>query len=256
MKLNIAIIQLDIIWENIQQNLDVLESMFNELDDSIDLVLLPEMFLTGFSMNIEQIAVSIDGVEVVKLKEWSKKKNLAILGSLAVKKNDKVYNSALFIKPNGEITIYNKRHLFRMGEEDNYFEKGDHRTIVDFKGIRIMPQICYDLRFPVWSRNRNDYDLLVYMANWPGSRQKVWNVLLEARAIENQSYTVGINRVGEGGGIKYLGGSKLVDYKGIVVKDLELNSNAYCVLQLDINKQNNFRTKFPAHQDSDEFNIL
>ncbi len=256
MEFKIAIIQYDIQWELIKENMKFLESLFNKIDSSIDLVILPEMFLTGFSMNVDRNSVELEGEEITWLKEQSQKKDVAILGSLAVKENGKVFNRALFIQPDGHIEQYNKRHLFRMGGEDNYYSKGIVRTVIVYKNIRILPQICYDLRFPVWSRNKNDYDLLIYMANWPASRQKVWDILLPARAIENQSYTIGVNRVGKGGGLDYVGGSKVIDFKGDFVCCLEDQSNIMEIVSIDIEKQDAFRKKFPAYLDSDTFSII
>lgn len=256
MILTVAIIQYDIVWENVEANKIYLESIFNKLDDSVDIVILPEMFLTGFSMNVAKTSMEIDGEEINWIKAWSKKKNVVILGSLAIKNNDKVYNSALFVEPDGLIHQYNKRHLFRMGEENKSFTQGVERIVVNYKGIRILPLICYDLRFPVWSRNQNDYDLLIYMANWPASRQQVWDILLPARAIENQSYTIGVNRVGDGDGLLYIGGSKVVDYKGNIVADIQSQMQKVEVIQLDFNNQGIFRKKFPSFLDSDEFSII
>ncbi len=255
MEFKIAIIQYDIQWELIKENMEFLESLFNKFVSSIDLVILPEMFLTGFSMNVDSNSIELEGEEVAWLKEQSKKKNVAILGSLAVKENGKVFNRALFIQPDGNVVQYNKRHLFRMGGEDKYYTNGIERTVITYKNIRILPQICYDLRFPVWSRNKNDYDLLIYMANWPASRQKVWDILLPARAIENQSYTIGVNRVGNGGGLGYIGGSKVVDFKGDIVCDLEDQFNIMEIVSIDIEKQDAFRKKFPVYLDSDNFSI-
>ena len=255
MNLNIAIIQYDIVWESIDENIRFLESKFNEIEDSVDLIILPEMFLTGFSMNVNANAVDIKGKEVNWLIKWAKTKKTAILGSLAIKDCDNVYNSALFVHPDGLISQYNKRHLFRMGGEEKYYTKGTERNVITYKGIRILPLICYDLRFPVWSRNRNDYDLLIYVANWPASRQKVWDVLLPARAIENQCYTIGVNRVGEGGNVKYIGGSKVFDFKGDILSDLDCESQGIGEVKINFEQQILFRKKFPAYLDADNFSI-
>ncbi len=256
MTLTIAIVQYDIVWENIRENQIHLEAIFNKIEDSVDLIVLPEMFLTGFSMNVRKNALEIDGDEIRWLKEWAKNKNTAFLGSLAIKSGSKVYNSALFINPDGELISYNKRHLFRMGREDKYYTKGTERIVISYKGVRILPQVCYDLRFPVWSRNRNDYDLLIYMANWPGSRQNVWDILLPARAIENQSYTIGVNRIGEGGKLLYNGGSKVIDYKGVEVLSMLNEQEEFKLITIDLKKQQLFREKFPAYQDADNFLII
>lgn len=256
MKLKIAIIQFDIVWEDIKENLNIIESKLALINDDVDLVILPEMFLTGFTMNVAKSAILIDGEEISQIKKWAQIKNVAIMGSLAIEKQSKVYNTAIFVEPTGTISSYNKRHLFRMGGEEKFFEPGDQRIIIEFQGVRILPLICYDLRFPVWSRNQNDYDLLVYMANWPASRQKVWDTLLSARAIENQTYVIGVNRIGDGGSVHYTGGSKVVDFKGdevVCVNSIKLDTE---IIELSFDKQNDFRTKFPTYLDADRFKIL
>ena len=256
MKLKIAIIQFDIVWEDIKKNLTIIESKLKHINDDVDLIILPEMFLTGFSMNVAKNAVYMDGDEISKVKEWAATKNMAIMGSLAINKNDKIYNTAIFVEPNGKVKTYSKRHLFRMGGEEKYFVPGDQRVVIEYLGVRIMPLICYDLRFPVWSRNKNDYDLLVYVANWPASRQKVWDTLLCARAIENQTFVVGVNRVGDGDGIFYSGGSKVVDYKGDDFCCVDVLTQDITVCELNFEKQNIFRSKFPTYLDADSFKII
>ncbi|MCW3804919.1 amidohydrolase [Plebeiibacterium marinum] len=256
MKLDIVIIQLDIDWEDFDANQRKVESLINDCEEGVDLVLLPEMFLSGFSMDVNRIAVKEDGDEVRWLKKCARKKGVAIMGSLAVKTGDEVYNSALFVNPLGEVFTYNKRHLFRMGGESKRFSKGDKRVVIEYKGVKILPLICYDLRFPVWSRNQNDYDVIIYMANWPRSRHEVWDVLLRARAIENQSYVIGVNRIGTGGGIFYSGGSKLIDFKGDVCLDMDESMMISEKISIDINKKNSFKDEFPVYLDSDLFNII
>ncbi len=255
MKLKIAIIQFDIVWEDIKKNLTIIESKLKHINDDVDLIILPEMFLTGFSMNVAKNAVFIDGEEISKIKEWAATKNMAIMGSLAINRKNKIFNTAIFVEPNGKVTAYNKRHLFRMGGEEKYFVAGNQRVVIEYLGVRIMPLICYDLRFPIWSRNKNDYDLLVYVANWPASRQKVWDTLLCARAIENQTYVVGVNRIGKGEGIYYTGGSKVVDFKGDEVFCISGTIQNIKVIELNFEKQNIFRSKFPTYLDADRFEI-
>jgi len=162
-------------------------------------VFLPEMFATGFSMNVSELAEPMNGETVNWMKKRCSEHQLALCGSLIIQENGNFYNRMLFVEPSGKTSFYDKRHLFTMGNEESHFQAGTERLIVDYKGWRICPLICYDLRFPVWARNRNEYDLLVYSANWPQARTEVWNTLLKARAIENQCYVVGVNRVGADG---------------------------------------------------------
>ncbi|WP_200871263.1 nitrilase-related carbon-nitrogen hydrolase [Saccharicrinis fermentans] len=177
-------------------------------------------------------------------------------GSQAIEENGKVYNRALFVTPDKQVRYYDKRHLFSPGQEDLHYTQGKQRTVLTYKGVRILPQICYDLRFPVWSRNGSDYDLAIYVANWPTVRKDVWDVLLKARAIENQCYVCAVNRVGEGGGIHYSGASQVIDFKGRVLLNMnhKFNSIAYC--RLDMLSLVSFRKKFPTYSDADDFTLF
>ncbi len=254
MSLRIAIFQVDIKWKEINANLKTIGGYFKGVDPAVDLVVLPEMFLSGFSMDVNDIAMEMNSSYIEQLKQWASVYDLAIMGTLAIKENGKFYNRALFFHPDGKIEIYDKRHLFRMGKEDDYYNKGENRTIFKYRGFRIMPLICYDLRFPVWSRNRDEYDILVYMANWPKSRQKVWDILLKARAIENCCFVIGVNRIGKGGGIDYDGGSVMIDYKGNSLEFVRSdNSVKYC--KIDMNSLQSFKEKFPVYLDADNFEI-
>jgi predicted amidohydrolase len=255
MTYKIALVQQDIVWENISANMQVVQEIFEKLQSRVDLVVLPEMFLTGFSMNVNKIAISMNSPEVFWLQDLASKYDLAIIGSLAIKEYKKIFNRALFVKPEGEIACYDKRHLFRMGGEEKCYNSGDQRVVVTHKGIRILPQICYDLRFPVWSRNQNDYDLMVYMANWPSSRHQVWDVLLHARAIENQCYVIGVNRIGKGGDIQYKGGSMAINFKGNDLLDMSNKINDIAYVNIDTDELYQFRNKFPAYVDADNFTI-
>lgn len=255
MTYKIALVQQDIVWENISANMHVVHQIFEKLQAKVDLVVLPEMFLTGFSMNVAKTAISMNSPEVFWLQDLASKYDVAIIGSLAIKEYKKVFNRALFVKPEGEIAYYDKRHLFRMGDEEKYYTAGDQRVIFTHRGVRILPQICYDLRFPVWSRNQNDYDVIVYMANWPSSRQRVWDVLLSARAIENQSFVVGVNRVGKEEKIQYKGCSKCIDFKGNSLLDMSNEINGIAYVNIDLDELYQFRNKFPAHIDGDKFTI-
>lgn len=255
--LNVAVFQFDLVWENPAENRVLIDEMLLETRDTTDVVFLPEMFTTGFSMNIKEMAETVGGETVDWMKVRSRELDVAICGSLIIKENQQYFNRILFVEPSGKVSFYNKRHLFSMGNENQYFQAGTERLIVDYKGWRICPLICYDLRFPVWSRNRNEYDLLVYSANWPGVRSDVWNTLLKARAIENQCYVVGVNRVGaDKMGIDYLGESQVVDAKGHLLAKTRSNTTEILSTSLSYDDLINFRTKFPVLNDADDFNLI
>lgn len=253
----IAAFQLDLAWENPEANRAKIDELLQKIETKTDVVFLPEMFTTGFSMNVSELAETIEGETVKWMKKRSAEHQLALCGSLIIQENDKFYNRSVFVEPSGEIHFYNKRHLFTMGNEESHFQKGTERLIVQYKGWRICPLICYDLRFPVWSRNRNEYDLLVYSANWPNARNDVWNTLLKARAIENQCYVVGVNRIGtDGNGIYYSGDSQVLNSKG---KQIEQSLSAQKELlsaTLSFRELSDFRSKFPVLNDSDDFSLI
>lgn len=254
--MRITLLQTDIVWEDKQANLKRLEKYLEQLNGQTDLVVLPEMFSTGFSMNSEILAESVDETTVSLLKEWSQKYQLALCGSYIAKgKDSKNYNRGFFITPDGNTSYYDKRHLFRMGKESDFFYTGDRQQIINFKGFRISLLICYDLRFPVWSRNiDNGYDLLIYVANWPASRRNVWDILLKARAIENMSYVCGVNRIGtDGNGLPYNGGSALISAKGNILASIDDDREGFVTKAIDLDSLKHFRDKFPAWKDADRF---
>jgi predicted amidohydrolase len=255
MKLDIALIQYDIIWEDVQANLEKLEELFVSLPVHVDLIILPEMFATGFSMNPVKVAQTMDGSIVEWMKGVAVKNDVAVLGSVAISEEGKFYNRAIWMFPSGDMQWYDKRHLFRMGGEDKHYEGGRGRKIVEFKNVRLLLQVCYDLRFPVFSRNRNDYDVAIYMANWPESRNKVWEILLKARAIENQSYVIGVNRIGQGGGIKYIGNSACIDSKGNTLIPIKKELEYIQYFKLDLDNLHQFKNSFPTYLDADDFEI-
>ena len=192
--------------------------MISPLYNKTDIVVLPEMFNTGFSMNPEKLSESPESETFDWMKNIAEKGNFGICGSYIVKENMKFFNRWIFVSPEKESWHYDKRHLFSMAREDKFFSSGKTRLIFSFRGVRISPFICYDLRFPVWSRNRNDYDLMIIAANWPESRREVWITLLKARAIENQCYVAGANRIGtDGEGIKYCGDSVIINPRGEII---------------------------------------
>ena len=256
MSFKIAVVQNSICWEEVESNLNQLSTLLQVVEKDADLIVLPEMFATGFSMNTNKIAQEINGTVVNWLKKKAKETGAAILGTQAIVEDDKVYNRALFVTPQQHIYHYNKRHLFSPGNEDLTYTKGADRVVFRYKGLRILPQICYDLRFPVWSRNRNDYDLAIYMANWPEARQNVWNTLIKARAIENQCYVCAVNRVGLGGGINYVGESQVIDFKGETLLNLGKNRNQVACCSVDIETLGAFKNKFASYNDADNFELV
>lgn len=252
--LQIATLQFDLVWENAAANRAKIERLLQMVDAETDVVFLPEMFTTGFSMNISELAEQMDGVTIQWMKKRSKDYQLAICGSLIIRENNEFFNRLVFVEPSGLVHLYNKRHLFTMGNEESHFRQGTDRLIVNYQGWRICPLICYDLRFPVWARNRNEYDVLVYSANWPESRTEVWNTLLKARAIENQSYVVGANRVGvDGSEIAYSGNSQAIDPKGNLLATAENNSESIVSARFSCKLLLNFRKDFPVLNDIDSF---
>lgn len=283
--LSVTIIQTNLFWENPTANLASLEEKIAQIVLPTDLIILPEMFNTGFTMNVKAVAEPMNLTTFRWMKQQAKQTRAVITGSFIVKEGEQFFNRLIWMRPDGSFETYDKRHLFRMGEEDKTFTAGTKRLIVELKGWRICPLICYDLRFPVWSRNferkergraekKNtnlenartlhhiphtsnlNYDLLIYVANWPEVRSKVWDTLLQARAIENQSYCIGVNRVGmDGMNLVYSGNSAVIDFKGSQLfyqNDAEIIKN-YTLNKLELE---NFRNKFPAHLDADEFEII
>ncbi len=254
--LHIAVYQFDIIWEDPSSNRAKIERWLKKTDQNTDLIVLPEMFTSGFTMNVNKVAESMEGETITWLKGLCAKYQLAICGSMIIRENNFFYNRFVFVEPSGRIEFYDKRHLFTMANEESHFQRGEKRTIINYKGWRICPMICYDLRFPVWSRNLNDYDLLIYSANWPQNRKEVWNTLLAARAIENQTFVVGANRVGvDGNGISYAGNSQITDSKGRLIASTEDYFENIVSTELDYHKLIKYRTAFPVLNDADLFSL-
>lgn len=255
-KIKIAVIQYDIVWENQDENIERITKIIKNAEKS-DIYVLPEMFNTGFTNNVASAAEDLSGNSINAIKKIARERDAAICGSVILKENDNYYNSFLFVKPDGNVIRYDKRHLFKMGGEVDMFTKGSTRVICDYKGFRFLLQVCYDLRFPVWSRNKSDYDAIIYVANWPASRQDIYQTLLKARAIENQSLVIAANRVGtDENNINYVGGSCFVDAKGVVAKTCNTNSEEIIYHDFDLAEQNKFRNSFPAWQDADDFSII
>ncbi|MCK5821901.1 MAG: amidohydrolase [Bacteroidales bacterium] len=254
-KLHICLLQTDLEWENKIANLEMFEHMILALNTPADIIVLPEMFTTGFSMNPAQLAENMDGSSIKWMLKQSRNTNSLIVGSLIIQEGSDYYNRFIAMSPDGIIAQYDKRHLFRMGDEETVYKPGLSRTIFEWRGWRILPQICYDLRFPVWIRNQDDYDLILFVANWPESRRDVWRTLLVARALENQAYVAGLNRTGKDNNmINHCGDSLVVNPKGEIIKDLGGKSVSFTA-ELPKTELLNFRKKFPVYLDQDSFNI-
>jgi len=259
--LKITILQSDLVWENPVQNLANFSLKISEIKENPDIIVLPEMFNTAFSINPDKCAETMTGITVEWMRSKAREKACVITGSLLIKENEKYFNRLIWMQPDGNFFTYDKRHLFRMSDEFKIFNGGSQRCIVELKGWKINLNICYDLRFPVWSRNtykdgQYEYDLMIYVANWPGSRSFIWQTLLKARAIENQSYIIGVNRVGDDGfGTSHSGDSVIIDPVGNVL--LQAESFKEETHTIDISKEfiTDFRNKFTVGLDWDEFEI-
>lgn len=255
--LTISCIQSVLAWENTDQNLNQFAEKLNNLPSDSEIVVLPEMFTTGFSMNPGKLAEEMNCKSFAWMKDQSAKINKVIIGSIIIQDNNNYFNRLIAMFPNGEYFTYDKRHLFRMGKEHEKYTRGENRLVFKYNGWRICPLICYDLRFPVWSRNRDDYDMLIYIANWPDSRREVWKNLLIARALENQAYVVGVNRVGEDGeGLRYSGDTMVIGPKGQILGSSKEYKNEIINVKVSLDELNQFREKFPVALDADEFKIL
>jgi len=254
--MKITLLQSNLIWENKEANIDAFEKQIQAIKEDTDLIILPEMFTTGFSMQPELWAENHLGSTLSKMQEWASDTNAAILGSFIVKVDQKYYNRAYFVFPDQTFQFYDKRHLFRMAKEDKHYSSGEKHLIIDYKGWKILPLICYDLRFPVWSRNTMNYDLLIYIANWPERRSLPWKTLLKARAIENLSFVAGVNRIGkDGNGVEHSGDSALIDFKGEEISNIKPHTQQSETIEINQTELIQFRKKFPAHIDADNFTI-
>lgn len=257
-QLRISLVQSDICWENREASLLYFRKKISRLRGRTDLAVLPEMFTTGFSMNVSANADTMEGNTVATLKSWAEEMGFAITGSFIAREDDSCFNRAFFITPSGECHTYDKRHLFRMAGEHNYYSSGSSREIIQYKGWNIRLLVCYDLRFPVWSRNvDNAYDLLIYVANWPDSRISAWNTLLPARAVENLAYVCGVNRIGvDGKGINYSGCSAVYSPKGSKLARVPANKETTRTCAIGKAELNKLRQKFPVWKDADPFRLL
>lgn len=254
--LRVTLVQSMLHWEDANANRAMLGPKLAPLKGTTDLVLLPEMFTTGFSMRSAEMAEDMNGSTVAWMREQARTLDAAVYGSAIVRDGDQRFNRGLFVTPDGAVTVYDKRHLFRFADETDHYAAGTKRVIVNWRGWRLLLQICFDLRFPVFSRNRGDYDAIVYVANWPEARRYPWNQLLIARAIENQCYVIGLNRVGmDGKGIHYCGDSVVIDPRGQVVGQMEPSLEGVMTVGLDRNALDEFREKFPVAREADDFEL-
>lgn len=250
-----ALIQSEIIWENPEANRNYFEQKINAIPESVDLIVLPEMFTTGFTMNPETVAETMDGKTMGWLQSLAKAKKTAITGSLIIADNNNFYNRLVFVFPSGEIQFYDKRHLFTLAGEDKVYTSGTQRLIVDYLGWKICPLVCYDLRFPVFARNVENYDLLLYVANWPKPRINAWDILIKARSVENMCYTIGVNRNGsDNANLEYVGHSQVVDFLGNYVLEPQEIEGVF-IVELDKEKMTNARNKLGFLNDRDSFEI-
>jgi len=250
--LQTTIIQTELIWEDIEANLAIFDEKIDAIKDNTHLIILPEMFTTGFSMNAASLAQNMEGSAVKWLREKSRQNNVDIVGSIIVREDGKFFNRLIWTKARGEIFTYDKRHLFRMAGEEKVFSAGHQNITVELRGWKIRPFICYDLRFPVWTRNiENRYDAAIFIANWPAKRSWHWKLLLQARAVENQCYVIGVNRVGtDGKGYPYSGDSSVIDPWGNIIFQKQSKAITYTA-GLSYKTLQKSRKSFPVWMDAD-----
>ncbi len=251
--LGVTIVQADLRWHDATANRRKFDTAIEAITESTDLIVLPEMFTTGFSMDAPRLAEPMGGESVDWMRDWANKKSAAVCGSLIIAEEGNFYNRFICARPDGSIDCYDKRHLFRLADEHNHYVAGTQTVVFSVNGFRVCPMVCYDLRFPVWSRNREHYDLLLYVANWPSPRHNAWATLLRARAIENLSYLAGVNRVGkDGNDIAYVGGSAIIDFLGNELADLG-DTEGSATATLDREALTKFRQRFAFAADADDF---
>ena len=252
--LNVALVQTTLAWENPKANRTHIEDKVSSI--TADLIVLPEMFSSGFTMNASEVAETMNGETITWLKALSKTKNAAIVGSLVIKENENYYNRLVFVEPNGTLTTYDKRHTFTLAGEHKVYTAGTKKIIIDYKGFKICPLVCYDLRFPVWARNSEDYDVLIYVANWPKVRIAAWDALLKARAIENMSYCIGVNRVGlDGNNYEYSGHSAAYDVLGNRMDSIPESIETMEVITLEKSHITKYRERLGFLKDRDTFSL-
>jgi omega-amidase len=253
--MKISVIQTALVWEDAAANRAAFTEKIHAIPEAVDLIVLPEMFTTGFTMNPSAVAETMQGESVKWMVQTAVSKGCAITGSLVIEEDGNYYNRLLFVLPDGAVKTYNKRHLFSFAGEDKHYTAGTEKLIVEYKGWKICPLVCYDLRFPVFARNVEGYDLLLYVANWPQIRTFAWDSLLKARAIENLAYTVGVNRVGQdANGHAYSGHSQILDALGAYELEPHENGGVFTV-ELSKEKLVETRAKFAFLNDRDTFSL-
>ena len=256
--LKLTLIQTSLYWEDAEKNLSHFDLKLNDIIEPTDIIILPEMFTTGFTMYPEKFAEEHGGKSLQWMLQKAKEKSCVITGSVSIKHNGHFYNRLYWAMPDGTYNMYDKRHLFRMGNEHMHYTAGSQTILINYKGWNICPLICYDLRFPVWSRNRksNTYDLAIYVANWPEVRAYPWKQLLIARAIENQAYVVGVNRIGiDGNGISHAGNSTLINPRAEIIAAIPCHADKIETVTLSNSYLQDFRKTFPVMMDGDEFDL-
>lgn len=254
--LNIALIQSSLFWQDAEKNRNQFSKKIDSFPEKVDLIILPEMYTTGFTMTPKLCYETMDGETVQWMRKNAKNKNAAICGSLVIHENNAFYNRFLFVRPNGSISYYDKKHTFTLAGEDKVYSSGQEKKIIDYMSWKICPMICYDLRFPVWSRNTENYEVLIYVANWPTPRINAWDTLLKARAIENMSYCIGVNRIGDDNNKhKYPGHSVVYNALGEELCEITENESIK-IVQLDKQHLQHTRNKFKFLNDRDTFNLV
>lgn len=265
--MQVTLIQTHLFWEDREKNISHFDSLINSIKEKTDLIVLPEMFTTGFTMQPEKNAEPTDGPTLEWMKKKASEKKAVITGSVAVKEGINYFNRLYWVDPDGNVSVYNKRHLFRMAKEDQHYFPGHKKIITTLKDFKFLPLVCYDLRFPVWSRNTYkktstescgaEYDVLLYVANWPEVRNFPWKQLLIARAIENQCFVIGVNRIGnDGNDFAHSGDSMVINPRGEIISKTKANEESVETITLDKTYLDDFRKIFPAGLDADAFQIL
>jgi predicted amidohydrolase len=261
--IHIALVQSNLVWENPIENFKKFDELLNNINQETDIIILPEVFSTGFTMNLKNLETPIGKSAFDWLKKKAEKLNKTLIGSFIFEDNNNYYNRMFWMLPDGNFSYYDKRHLFQMGNEHKVIKAGDKRVIIPYKGVNFMLQICYDLRFPVWVKNRydantkkHDYDVLLYIANWPEVRRDAYLSLLKARAIENQSYVIWVNRIGKDDKeINHTGDSQVVDPFGNVLVQMQKNKEGLLYTSIDLDRLNTFRKSYKVGLDWDKFTL-
>ncbi len=254
--LSITLIQTNLIWQKASANCEHIGQLLQKQQPETDLIVLPEMFNSGFTLEASKVAEKMEGDTVCWMKLLASQHRAAVTGSLVIRDNEQYFNRMIIAYPDGQLYWYDKKHLFRMANEQQRYSAGKQRVIINWRGWNIALYVCYDLRFPVWCRNQNDTDLMLFVASWPGARAFPWKTLLQARAMENLCYVCGVNRIGiDANNIMYQGDSSVLDMAGNAICQLE-NADTIETVTLSANKLKRFRKKFPAHLDADKFTVI